>query len=80
MLPVQTLTDANMQTTSFDFDWISDNVESDDTLSVENHSKHDNTTTDSDQDKYTVDVTVRSLGPITPVDGNIRVVFRPFSD
>ena len=73
VLPVQTLTDANTQTTSFDFDRIPDNVESDDSLSVENHSKHDNTTTDNDQDKYTVDVTVRSLGPITPVDGNIRV-------
>ena len=73
VLPVQILTDANTQTTSFDFARIPDNVESDDSLSVENHSKHDNTNTDNDQDKYTVDVTVRSLGPITPVDGNIRV-------
>ena len=73
VLPVRNLTDANTQTTSFDFARIPDNVESDDSLSVENHSKHDNTNTDNDHDKYTVDVTVRSSGPITPVDGNIRV-------
>ena len=73
VLPVRNLTDANTQTTSFDFTRIPDNVESDDPLSVENHSKHDNTNTDNDHDTYTVDVTVRSLGPITPVDGNIQV-------
>ena len=73
VLPVQILTDANTQTTNFNFARIPDNVESDDSLSVENHSKHDNTDTDNDQDMYTVDVTVRSLGPITPVDGNIWV-------
>ena len=51
-----------------------DNVESADYLSVENHSKHDNTDTDNDQDKYTVDVTVRSEGPIAPADGNVGMV------
>ena len=51
-----------------------DNVESADYLSVENHSKHDNTDTDNDQDKYTVDVTVRSEGPIAPADGNVSMV------
>ena len=76
VLPVRNLTDANTQTTGFDRARDPDNVESDDSLSVENHSKHDNTNTDNDHDMYTVDVTVRSPGPITPVDGNIRV----FSD
>ena len=74
MLPVQNLTDANTQTTGFDCARDPDYVESDDSLSVENHSKHDNTNTDNDHDMYTVDVTVRSPGPITPVDGNIRVL------
>ena len=54
-----TLTDANTQTTSSGHS--------------QNHPKHDNTTTDNDHDRYTLDVTVRSTGPITPVDGNIRV-------
>ena len=56
-----------------------DNVESADSLNVENHSKHDNTDTDNDQDKYTVDVTVRSEGPITPADGNVGMVFSGLS-
>ena len=67
VLPVRTLTDANTQTTSFD-------RTRDNYLSVENHSKLDNTNTDNDHDMYTVDVTVRSTGPITPADGNIRVL------
>ena len=75
VLPVRNLTDANTQTTSFDSARDPDNVESDDSLSVENHSKHDNTNTDNDHDMYTVDVTVRSPGPITPVDGNIHVCY-----
>ena len=47
------LTDANTQTTNFDFARLPDYVESDDSLSVENHSKHDNTETDNDKDMYT---------------------------
>ena len=64
------LNDANTQTTNLDFAWIPDNVESDDSFIVENHSKHDNTDTDNDKDMYTVDVTIQSEGPITPADGN----------
>ena len=52
----------------------SDHVESDDSFNVETHSKHDNTHTDNDHVLYTVDVTVRSPGLITHVDGNIRVL------
>ena len=73
------LTEANTQTTNFDFARIPDYVESDDSLSVENHSKHDNTDTDYDQDMYTVDVTVQSEGPITPADGNVGMVFSGLS-
>ena len=80
MLPARNLTDANTQTTSFDFAWIPDNVESDDSLSVENHSKHNNTNTDNDHDMYTVDVTVRSSGPITTCWWKHPGVFRPDSD
>ena len=74
VLSVRNLTDANTQTTGFDCARDPDNVESDDSLSVETHSKHDNTNTDNDHDMYTVDATVRSPGLITPVDGNIRVL------
>ena len=74
VLSVQNLTDANTQTTGFDRARDPDNVEGDDSLSVETHSKHDNTNTDNDHDMYTVDATVRSPGLITPVDGNIWVL------
>ena len=73
------LNDANTQTTNLDFAWIPDNVESDYSFIVENHSKHDNTNTDNDKDLYTVDVTIRSEGPITPADGNIGMVFSGLS-
>ena len=73
------LNDANTQTTNLDFARIPDNVESDDSFIVENHSKHDNTDTDNDKDMYTVDVTIQSEGPITPADGNVGMVFSGLS-
>ena len=70
---------AGTQTTNLDFARIPDNVESDDSFIVENHSIHDNTDTDNDKDLYTVDVTIRSEGPITPADGNVSMVFSGLS-
>ena len=73
------LNDANTQTTNLDFARIPDNVESDDSLNVENHSKHDITDIDNDKDMYSVDVTIQSEGPITPADGNVGMVFSDLS-
>ena len=73
------LNNANTQTTNLDFARTPDCVESDDSLNVENHSKHNNTDTDNDKDLYTVDVTIQSEGPITPADGNIGMVFSGLS-
>ena len=70
----QTLVNANTQTTVISLTHDSDHVESDDSIHVETHSKHNITHTDNDHVLYTVDATVRSPGLITPVDGNIRVL------
>ena len=43
-----------------------------------NHSQH-HTSTENELDLHTVDVTIRSDGPIIPADGNISMVFSDHS-
>ena len=69
------LDEANTQTTNLDFARIPNNVESDDSFIVENHSRHDNTDTENKLDLHTVDVTNQSEGPIISADGNVSMIF-----
>ena len=70
----QTLINVNTQTTGNGLTHDSDQVEHDDSILVETHSKNNLTYNDNDHVLYTVNATVRSPGLMTPVDGNIQVL------
>ena len=70
----QTLINVNTQTTGISLTRDSDQVERDDSILVETHSKNNLSYNDNDHVLYTVDATDRSPGLMMPVDGNIQVL------